>query len=202
MSTSDAKSLPAVGFLTVGEFSELGLIGGYLVLNTNGRPLEFHCTAPVRANRAQEILYGPTLEPFLFGEQIGQALMTNAKRSPLFVCTDVPQVLALRDHVAVPVVHVSLLDGAESEERHIRCHRGHQPPGGQSATFQLAGHLAAVASCHAADEQVITSEWSRHGGDLDLVEPFTRLSEAILETQSGRRSSSNSSAAQPKSSGA
>ena len=79
MAASDAKSLPSIGFLTIREYEELGLIGGYLVLNVNGRPLEFHCTAPVRPNRAQQILYGPTLEPFLFGEQIGQALVSKGR---------------------------------------------------------------------------------------------------------------------------
>ena len=54
---------------------EQGLFGGYLVLNLLGRPLEFHCTAPVRPNRAQEILYGPTLDPYLCGERIGQTLV-------------------------------------------------------------------------------------------------------------------------------
>ena len=56
------KSLPAIGFLTVTRDLEQGLFGGYLLLNALGRPLEFHCTAPVRPNRAQEILYGPTLD--------------------------------------------------------------------------------------------------------------------------------------------
>ena len=77
MSTMDAKSKPTLGFLTVVEHPQYGLFGGYLVLNTAGRPLEFHCTAPIKPNRAQEILYGPTLESFLYGEQIGQTLINQ-----------------------------------------------------------------------------------------------------------------------------
>ena len=95
MSASDPKSLSAIGFLTVLEHAEQGLFGGYLVLNATGRPLEFHCTAPVRPNRAQEILYGPTLAPFLYGEQIGQTLLAKAKTEPLLVCTDVEPALAV-----------------------------------------------------------------------------------------------------------
>ena len=53
---------PALGFLTVVEHPQHGLFGGYLLLNHGGRPLEFHCTAPIKPNRAQEILYGPTLD--------------------------------------------------------------------------------------------------------------------------------------------
>ena len=70
MTASGSKAMPTVGFLTVQSFADVGLIGGYLLLNPLGRPLEFHCTAPVRPNRAQEILYGPTLAPYLYGEQI------------------------------------------------------------------------------------------------------------------------------------
>ncbi len=68
------------GFLTVVEHPQYGLFGGYLILNTAGRPLEFHCTAPIKPNRAQEILYGPTLESFLYGEQIGQTLISQGER--------------------------------------------------------------------------------------------------------------------------
>ncbi len=85
----DDKSPTALGFLTVIEHPQHGLMGGYLVLNGAGRPLEFHCTAPVKPNRAQQILYGPTLEPFLYGEQIGQALVAKSQLEPLLICTDV-----------------------------------------------------------------------------------------------------------------
>jgi hypothetical protein len=63
----DGFGSAALGFLAVVEHELHGLFGGYLLLNATGRPLEFHCTAPVRPNRAQQILYGPTLEPYLYG---------------------------------------------------------------------------------------------------------------------------------------
>src|SRR3989304_10187691 len=104
MSATDAKSRPRLGFLTVIEYPDYGLIGGYLVLNTAGRPEEFHCTAPIKPNRAQQILYGPTLEPYLFGEQIGQTLLTTGKIKPRGGCTDREPVLAGREFVSVPGV--------------------------------------------------------------------------------------------------
>jgi hypothetical protein len=99
-------SRPAIGFLTVIEHPQHGLFGGYLVLNLAGRPLEFHCTAPIKPNRAQQILYGPTLEPFLYGEQIGSTLLGHAKTSPLAICTDRQPVLCLRDLIDLPVALV------------------------------------------------------------------------------------------------
>jgi hypothetical protein len=106
--TTKATNMDVVfGFLSVIRSAEDGLFGGYLILNGQGRPLEFHCTAPVKANRAQEILYGATLEPFLHGEQIGQTLMSAAKRVPQVVCTDVLPVLALQSVTSTPVVWVA-----------------------------------------------------------------------------------------------
>ncbi|MGW8256618.1 MAG: hypothetical protein ACWGMZ_03940, partial [Thermoguttaceae bacterium] len=68
MTDHELKTKTALGFLTIIQHEQHGLFGGYLLLNTSGRPLEFHCTAPIKPNRAQEILYGPTLESFLYGE--------------------------------------------------------------------------------------------------------------------------------------
>src|SRR5438046_361190 len=104
MNAAPPKAVPCLGFLTVVENAELGLIGGYLLLNTAGRPLEFHCTAPVKPHRTQEILYGPTLKPYLYGEQIGQALLVKSKLTPLVVCTDIEPVLAVREFTEFPVV--------------------------------------------------------------------------------------------------
>ncbi len=103
MESDKHNSKPAIGFLTVIDHPQHGLFGGYLVLNLAGRPLEFHCTAPIKPNRAQQILYGPTLESFLYGEQIGSTLLGHAKTSPLVVCTDREPVLSLRELVDVPV---------------------------------------------------------------------------------------------------
>src|SRR6187401_3400414 len=101
---------PAFGFLTIVEQPDLGLLGGYLVLNAGGRPLEFHCTAPVKPNRAQEILYGPTLRPYLCGEQIGQALVSRAKTEPLLIFVDDPAAVSVREFTSSPVLLVETGD--------------------------------------------------------------------------------------------
>ncbi|GHT27788.1 hypothetical protein FACS18942_07550 [Planctomycetales bacterium] len=94
------------GFLSVTEHPKFGFIGGYLILNGAGRPLEFHCTSPVRPSKAQEILYGGTLEPYLYGEQIAGTLLSRAKTPVSFVMTDTPAVLAAQENCEVPVGYV------------------------------------------------------------------------------------------------
>jgi hypothetical protein len=176
MSGSPAKTAPCLGFLTVIEQAELGLLGGYLLLNAAGRPLEFHCTAPVKANRTQQILYGPTLEPYLYGEQIGQTLLARSQLAPLVVCTDLTAVLAAREHVAFPMVRVLANDvPREGTEAHA------------ITPFELAASRVVAASGFAADSERIRAAWPAQADHLDLREPFVRIREALEEAQKSTR---------------
>jgi hypothetical protein len=196
MSGNPQTSLPTIGFFTVVEDSVSGWTGGYLVLNALGRPLEFHCTVPVKANRAQEILYGPTLRPFLVGEQIGQALLEKSQLQPLFVCTDLVPALALRDVSATPMALILPAethgergeDGGQGNTSHRvdASHRGAARP--HSDFFALGNHRVAVARNHAADAQWIAGRWQPYAAVWDLLEPFDRIREAIAEAQRTRES--------------
>jgi hypothetical protein len=159
MTAASSKPTASIGFLTVIESAGVGLIGGYLLLNPAGRPLEFHCTAPVQTNRTQEILYGPTLKPYLFGEQIGQTLLNKSKLTPVAVCTDCQAALAVRQFASVPVVLVA--DGERS--------------------FSLGVNRVQAAGSFSGDESLIRGTWPPEADHLDLVEPFTRIREALNE---------------------
>jgi hypothetical protein len=186
---SNAKSKPALGFLTVVQHPQYGLFGGYLLLNMAGRPLEFHCTAPIKPNRAQEILYGPTLEAFLYGEQIGQTLLKQASISPLVVCTDQTPALATREHTATPLVLVLPPEGDGAEEHSERffrvdaAHRG----GPRLATFQLGRNRLALLEQASEDRRLITERLADLAESFDLTEPFGRIREAIEEAQQAVR---------------
>jgi len=191
MTASDSTSLPAIGFLSVSEFSDLGLIGGYLILNAMGRPVEFHCTAPVRPNRTQEILYGPTLAPYLYGEQIAVTLLEKGRSQPLFVCTNVEPVLAARNFVSLPVVWLQVPDrqpsGASEISYRVDSSHASPPPARppRLVQFELANCRAAVLATQRIDQDQILEQWKAHAEELDLLEPFSRLHEAIEEAQRG-----------------
>lgn len=167
------NSALAIGFLTLGEHSELGLFGGYLVLNVAGRPLEFHCTAPVKANRAQEILYGNTLRPYLYGEQIGQTLIKKAKANVGVVLTDVEHALSARPHIELPLAIVAADAASLSGPRLL--------------PMKLGPHHLAVDLNYSADKAAINDRLSNLLDQLDLLEPFTRIREALEEAQKSAR---------------
>jgi len=189
MSHGEAKPSQAMGFLTVLEHEQQGLVGGYLILNGAGRPLEFHCTAPVKPSRAQRILFGPTLEPYLYGEQIGQTLLSKGAIEPLVVYTDVERVLSVRDFVSLPVALV--FAGNPATESTItasqwRVDAPHQA-GAHLHSFEIGANRLAVAANRAADEGRIAGTFDTLAS-FDLSEPFERIREAVEEAHRGPRS--------------
>jgi hypothetical protein len=210
MGTTDSKSKPTMGFLTMVEHSQYGLFGGYLILNTAGRPLEFHCTAPIRPNRAQEILYGPTLQAFLYGEQIGQTLINQGSANPLVICTDREPALAAREHVSMPLVLVLPpelpngdgpnyranengtvpLDAAnefppDPSERFFRVDAAHRGP--RLVTFQLGRNRLALPERAEEDRRLVGQRLAELADSFDLAEPFQRIRDAIEEAQQAVR---------------
>lgn len=181
-------STQAIGFLTVVDHAQHGLFGGYLLLNLLGRPLEFHCTTPVKANRAQQILYGPTLEPYLYCEQIGQTLVAKASVEPQVICTDVPVVLALRQLIALPVALVlpsrpaeadSDASASEPANQSLRVDRAHT----SGASFHVGRNRLAVNAAYDDDRQPVAERLGGLEEHFDLSEPFNRIREAIQEAQ-------------------
>lgn len=172
-----AENSLALGFYAAFRHPERGWYGGYLALNLLGRPLEFHCTAPLKASRTQEILYGPTLESYLVAEQIGKRLVENVKGAlrPALILANRPAALTLSALIDPPVVYVP----EESEEELARsddlievAFRG-QP-----------AFLDATAAHRQAEVQTI---WERLGSSWELAEPFQRIREALDEAHKGAR---------------
>ncbi|MDR1289969.1 MAG: hypothetical protein LBK06_02080 [Planctomycetaceae bacterium] len=95
-----------LGFITVIDHPQHGLIGGYLVLNQAGRPLEFHCTNPIKPSRTQEILFGISLEPYLYGEQIARTLVSKSKLSVVVILTNIVSILAVNGLVTLPIAYI------------------------------------------------------------------------------------------------
>ena len=194
MSNVETRSKPALprpvlGFLTVLNNPQHGFFGGYLVLDALGRPLEFHCTAPIKPNRAQEILYGPTLEAFIYGEQIGQTLLGQSSSEPLMVCTDCEPALAVRQYVSWPVVLVLPPEqslSVENQQRYLRfdCRHGGGP---NLLTFQLGRNRLALPARAETQRRTIQEQHGELLETFDLAEPFTRIREAIEEAQQAVR---------------
>jgi hypothetical protein len=155
-----------LGFLTAVEDADGAVVGGLLVTNRFGRPLEFQCTTPVRPNRTQQILYGPTLRPYLLTEVIGRTLLDKIGVKPHLVLTESVELLDLRHQVPMPVACLVAADQILPSEimlslgqQHLRFHD--EFPQDARDIERRRDHVPDTA---------------------DLKEPFERIREALAET--------------------
>ncbi len=162
--TKNAGDDLRLGFLTTLDVDQKGLVGGLLITNRFGRPLEFQCTAPIKASRTQEILYGQTLRPYLKCDLIGKTLVEKASVKPHMVLTEDPELLDLREQVKVPVAYCDDDEGNSTGKVRI---------GGQILTFH---------SSHAKDVDRVNDHAEALPNDADLAEPLERVREALNET--------------------
>jgi hypothetical protein len=163
-----------VGFLTVLQESS-GYLGGYLVTNVWGRPLEFRLSTAVQPNRVHQILYAGTLKPYVCAELIGKTLLEKTATLVQLVVTDCEPVLDLRLKVATPVVWTAAAEDALGAAL---------ASGG--ACVRPAEKGRGPLLCHprfAEDVPVVRELLDRIEAGLDLAEPLARIREAIAEAR-------------------
>jgi hypothetical protein len=164
--TSTGGSGAVFGFLTAVDSAAHGTFGGYLLVDALGRPLEFHCTTPVKVSRAQQILYGPTLQAHLHGMQIGATLLAEGGIAPAVVLTDVESMLQVRPHTSLPVALVKrVADAADGPGIAVGSARVHPHASDGERAPQIEERLRELSAA------------------VDLSEPFERIRAAIDEAQ-------------------
>jgi hypothetical protein len=159
-----------LGFLTI-LHEPSGYLGGYLVTNGWGRPLEFRLSTAVQPNRVQQILYGGTLQPYICADLIGKTLVDKTGTPVQLILTDHEAALDLRLRLEVPVVWLTKPDA---------------PAAGEATCVRPAGRGRGAIHCHPRfreDAAVVRQQLDALDPALDLTEPFARIREAIGEAR-------------------
>ena len=163
------NAITTFGYLSAVHSAEHGYFGGYLLVSPLGRPVEFHCTAPIQPSRAQEILYGPTLQPYLLGEQIAGTLLTKAQSRPQIILTDQATVLCHRPKLTVPLVRLHPVDSVAGAST--------------SHPLLVSGHAIELSPGYDSDRDTSIALLTTLSQHVELAEPFQRIHEAIREAQ-------------------
>ncbi len=159
-----------LGFLTIVHDAN-GVLGGYLVTNSWGRPLEFRLSTAVQPNRVQQILYGPTLNEYLHGELIGKTLVEKTSVLPRLLVSDSLPSLGLRQKLGIPMLALR--------------------PGGldlNSAELLAYSHPRSSAPLvysakQPEDRDLLNTLLEAIDPAVDLAEPFSRIREAVAEAR-------------------
>lgn len=166
MSQRTSEASTRLGFLHIVEIAGVGHIGGLLVTNHLGRPLEFQCTTPVRPNRTQEILYGPTLKSVVFSELIGKTLHDRVQVKPGLLFVDQPELLELRRLIEIPIVRLMKKDA-----------------GASTNDIEFGQSVGKLHSEFADDASHVRQLTQTIPETADVHEPLERVAEALHETQ-------------------
>jgi hypothetical protein len=163
-----------LGFLTVLHEAS-GYVGGYLVTNTWGRPIEFRLSTAVQPNRVQQILYGGTLQPYICADLIGKTLVEKTGTAVQVLMTDREPVLELRRSLEIPVLWLA----APDDPLAVALARA-------GAEVRPAKHGLGSLLRHPrfpGDVPFLSETLDRLEGIVDLNEPFARIREAIGEAR-------------------
>jgi hypothetical protein len=150
------------GYITIVEDPHGGFLGGALVVNQRGRPIEFHCTDTLLVSRAEEILYGATLRPHLFCERLGTSLLAKIAAKVEVVLVNQPELWPLGDQATPPVVLVTAMETSDDS----------------SPNDSLPIRLDQVAEGARGDVANRLATLTRY---IALAEPFTRIVDAMTE---------------------
>lgn len=170
-----APGAQSIGFLTVAP-EDSGYLGGYLVTNLWGRPLEFRLSTAVQPNRIQQILYGRTLQGYVCADLIGKTLVEKTNTAVQCIFTDCEPVLDLRLRVEMPVVYLAHRSQTEVSVPHS-----------EVRAESTSANSSQPVRCHPrfrdADNALLRELLERLDGALDLAEPFLRIREAMSEAR-------------------
>jgi hypothetical protein len=187
-----------LGFVTVLQEAN-GFLGGYLVTNSWGRPLEFRLSTAVQPSRVQQILYGDTLRPYICAELIGKTLVEKTASNAQIIVTDCRPVLDLRRLMEIPVVWLAAsgdhsipfsprgrVVGSEGAQEIGEASESDSPPDCADMGAPVTSLPVGNVYCHpqfGADKPEVCKLIERLPDALDLIEPFDRIRKAIGEAR-------------------
>lgn len=166
------------GFLQVIADDAIGFTGGLLLVDEDGKPTEFHCTAPVSGNRTQKILYGKTWASHLYCDVISTALVKKCSTTPELIFIEQLELKGLAGEIAPPVLMV----GKTGEP----VQSSFQP---EYPEMILDDLKVTVLSRDLVQFEFTREACSRFTSTLSLDEPFERIRQAIDEAQHVARQS-------------
>lgn len=174
--------ITALAFLSLEEVDKDVFRGGLLVTDGRGKPSEFRCTSPIQPNSVQKTLYGSTLKSHMSVELVGRPLIAALKEKPQIVLVVQEEFLELRTFIKEPVLFIkkqgSSMNLEEEGNKVTNCDLLISPTG----KFEPV-----TATCHwnyENDIKIISKSLHNVFSVLDIVEPFSRISNALKLVQS------------------
>jgi len=153
-----------IAYLSCPQDSGRNYLGGLLLTDYRTRPLEFAVVSPVKVSVMQRIIHGRTLDEAITVDVVARRLLSEATKPPDIIFVDSDLLLGLQRLTEIPVAKLSREQNSVSQPTTISTLK--------YSTSRTADNESTVG------EVLATLE-----GHADLLDPFTRMTEAIREAQ-------------------
>jgi hypothetical protein len=171
------------GYLVVDLSPEGVCVGGLMVTDENGLPLDFRFTDPITPTRLQRVLYGGALERYLRADVVAGTLLSSIEVLPTVLFVDDEALLdPPKAECPVGMVQTTRLPPLGPAGT-VKGEHGH-------ALVQPADDVAPVRVTAVDDATVaaVTPSLVAVGARMDAVEPLDRVRRALGLISSGEMS--------------
>jgi hypothetical protein len=151
-----------LGYLSCPQDAANAFLGALMVTDYRARPKHFSFVSPIRPTKIQKILYGSTLEEHVKIDVIGQKLLKDLPIVPDVLFVDTQELLAVRRIADIPTAFLS--KSLDDEDNPGRLTTLEYDTGSNMGDQKIVGQVLASLETF-----------------VDLVEPFTRMRDALKE---------------------
>lgn len=164
--------------IVIADEARASYVGGIMVADGRGLPVEFRYTQPIRPSRLQRVLYGGALDGYVRRDVIATRLLRDLEHKPAGIVVREDTLLALGVGSAAPVLHVfqSNLDqlGRVGSTKEVDA---------SSVLIQLAEGRGPVRVTVATEDATLLTACRdlllTAAATMDPLEPLIRVEEAI-----------------------
>jgi hypothetical protein len=176
MSSHKADETHRPGYLVVRADEGGAYVGGLMVTDASGLPVDFRYTDPITPTRLQRALYGGVLDRYLRSEVVLRTLLDALETAPTLLVVDDPDLLD-EPLAACPV---ALLAPSGADPLGPPGSRGGQGSGTFLLQTSEAGHPVRVTLPDgSSDEPAVVEALVALGRRTDVLEPAARVRDAL-----------------------
>lgn len=152
-----------IGYLSVQSFDNKH-IGGILIVNEYGIPVEFKYSEPISPTKLQQIIYGNSLEYYLHVEIIAKGLVQKLENKPEVILVQDPTLLFDKNIILLNILPQSVSEKREDNEVIINVNNV-----SLRVTFMEGTKI----------EESLLNIIIEYASKIDILEPFERIQKAL-----------------------
>jgi len=157
-----------LGYLMIHKDKDENYTGGVLITDGYGIPIEFKYSEPIKPSNLQKILYGKSIEKFIMVDIIAKKLLLSLQEKPRFIL--ISDLNIISSSSKYPIVYIYSAAKETQEEESFDDEEYTVTDIGAQLKLLFKGKIT-------NDEE----QWfHKLAKEFDLIEPFTRLKEAVV----------------------